>query len=83
MVSLRTFEDIVRAMSEAIHRVAAGLHDPHAAHARIREFYNWKDVTERTERVYQNALSTPETDLWTRIKRYVASLRRGWWNYPN
>ncbi|KAL5521599.1 SPT14 [Sanghuangporus sanghuang] len=62
-------DDIVRAMSEAIRRVSAGLHDPHAAHARIREFYNWKDVTERTERVYQFALSAPETDLWTRIKR--------------
>ncbi|EJD05458.1 glycosyltransferase family 4 protein [Fomitiporia mediterranea MF3/22] len=62
-------DDIVRAMSEAIRKVAAGLHDPHAAHARIRKFYNWKDVTERTERVYAFALARPERDLWTRIKQ--------------
>ena len=64
-------EDIVGAMAEAVRRVAAGLHDPHAAHARIREFYNWKDVATRTERVYEFALTTPKTDLWTRIKRFV------------
>ncbi|KAH8116175.1 glycosyltransferase family 4 protein [Phellopilus nigrolimitatus] len=65
-------DDIVRAMSEAIGRVSAGLHDPWRAHARVRSFYNWKEVAERTERVYNFALNAQEYDLWTRIKRTYA-----------
>ena len=58
-------------MSEAIRKVKAGLHDPHAAHERVRSFYNWKDVAERTEKVYEFAMDAPDRDLWTRIKRCV------------
>ena len=61
-------------MSEAIVRVSKGLHDPQAAHERIRSFYNWKDVTKRTEQVYDFVLAAEEKSLWTRIKRYVCYL---------
>ncbi|PAV19085.1 glycosyltransferase family 4 [Pyrrhoderma noxium] len=62
-------DDVVRAMSEAIVRISKGLHDPLAAHERIRSFYNWKDVTKRTEQVYDFVLAAEEKSLWTRIKR--------------
>lgn len=58
-------------MSRAIKHVGAGLHDPHKAHARIRDFYSWSQVAERTERAYEFALSRPERSLWERIQRSV------------
>ncbi|KAN0140150.1 transferase [Lactarius tabidus] len=62
-------EDVFRAMSEAIARVARGDHDPHRAHERIRGFYDWTRVAERTEVVYRAVLATPPYPLWTRIQR--------------
>ena len=59
--------DVFRAMSEAIRRVKEGMHDPFKAHNRIREFYSWQQVAERTERVYDFARSREESDLWSRI----------------
>lgn len=61
--------DIVRAMSEAISRVSAGKHDPWHAHKRVREFYNWQQVAERTEKAYDYAMKTEQPDLWVRIKK--------------
>lgn len=61
--------DIVRAMSEAISRVSAGQHDPWHAHNRVREFYNWQQVAERTEKAYEYAMKTEQPDLWVRIKK--------------
>ncbi|KAI0269418.1 transferase [Gloeopeniophorella convolvens] len=64
-----TADDVFRAMSEAVAHVARGAHDPHRAHERIRGFYDWAKVTERTEVVYRNVLATPPYPLWTRIER--------------
>lgn len=61
--------DVVRAMSEAIRLVSAGQHDSLRAHSRIREFYNWTDVTVRTEKVYEFAMAREQQDTWSRIKR--------------
>jgi phosphatidylinositol glycan class A protein len=61
--------DVFRAMSKAIKRVKAGMHDPLKAHNRIREFYSWQQVAERTERVYDFTNEREESDLWTRIVR--------------
>ena len=68
--------DVFRAMSEAIALVAKGGHDPHHAHQRIRGFYDWTRVAERTEVVYNKVLATPPYPLWTRIQRcaFVFSL---------
>lgn len=58
-------------MSEAIARIAQGEHDPHRAHQRIRGFYDWARVAERTEVVYRGVIQTPPYPLWTRIQRYA------------
>ncbi|KAI0360458.1 transferase [Trametes cingulata] len=62
-------DDVVRAMSEAIKLVSAGKHDPFAAHERIKGFYDWREVTHRTERVYESVLNSPPYDFWTRLRR--------------
>ncbi|KAI0694513.1 transferase [Cytidiella melzeri] len=62
-------DDVVRAMSEAIQLVQAGKHDPQAAHQRIRGFYDWPDVAERVERVYDTVMRSEPYDFWTRIQR--------------
>lgn len=62
-------DDVVRAISEAIHLVSAGKHDPYLAHNRVKQFYHWDSVAERTERVYENVMSSPPLDLWERIQR--------------
>lgn len=58
-------------MSEAIAHIAQGEHDPHRAHHRIRGFYDWARVAERTEAVYRGVLETPPYPLWMRIQRYA------------
>ena len=63
--------DVFRAMAEAIARIARGEHDPHSAHERIREFYDWTTIAERTEAVYRDVLATPPYSLWMRIQRYA------------
>ncbi|KAI0938480.1 hypothetical protein AcV5_000156 [Taiwanofungus camphoratus] len=65
-------DDVVRAMSEAIELVSAGKHDPQRAHERIKGFYDWAEIAERTERVYEAVLSSPPRDFWSRMQRYAA-----------
>jgi phosphatidylinositol N-acetylglucosaminyltransferase subunit A len=78
--------DVFRAMSEAIAYIQEGEHDPHHAHQKIRGFYDWGRVADRTEVVYREVLATPPYPLWTRIQRcaivstfllYTKRLRRG------
>lgn len=64
-----TADDVCRAMSEAIAHVSQGGHDPHRAHQRIRGFYDWTRVAERTEVVYREVIAKPPYPLWTRIQR--------------
>ena len=56
-------------MSEAITIVSLGKHDPLNAHNRVKSFYNWSEVAERTEKVYQSVISSEQRDLWVRIQR--------------
>ena len=63
--------DIIRAISEAINIVKMGKHDPFKAHERIKTFYNWEEVTSRTEKVYDAVLKSQQMDLMERIQRYV------------
>ncbi|KAI0659367.1 transferase, partial [Cubamyces menziesii] len=62
-------DDVVRAVSEAIERVSAGKHDPLRAHERIKDFYDWTEITRRTELVYESVLATSPYDFWTRLQR--------------
>ncbi|TFK41447.1 glycosyltransferase family 4 protein [Crucibulum laeve] len=62
-------DDVVRAISEAIQIVAAGKHDPIKAHERVRNFYDWKQVATRTEKVYDAVMKSRQIELWERIQR--------------
>ncbi|PCH44807.1 glycosyltransferase family 4 protein [Wolfiporia cocos MD-104 SS10] len=62
-------DDVVRAMSEAINIVSQGKHDPFRAHKRVRGFYDWGNITERTEKVYAAVLELEPYDFWTRMQR--------------
>jgi hypothetical protein len=63
------FLDLIRALSEAIAIVSKGQHDPIEAHQRVKNFYNWGEVAERTEIVYDAVIKSEQKDLWTRMKR--------------
>lgn len=56
-------------MSEAIDIISKGKHDSMNAHERVKNFYDWSQVTERTEKVYDAVIKSELRDLWTRIKR--------------
>ncbi|KAH9943384.1 transferase [Epithele typhae] len=62
-------DDVVRAVSEAVRVVSAGRHDPFGAHERIKDFYDWSQVTRRTETVYEAVMGSPPYTFWTRIHR--------------
>jgi len=62
-------DDVFRAMSEAITLVSQGKHDPWSAHGRVKSFYDWSQVAERTEKVYESVIKSEQRDLWTRIQR--------------
>jgi len=62
-------DDVVRAISEAIEIVSQGRHDPMRAHERVKTFYDWSHVAERTERVYNTVLLSKQMGLWERMER--------------
>ncbi|EEB90405.1 hypothetical protein MPER_11396, partial [Moniliophthora perniciosa FA553] len=62
-------DDVFRAMSEAIELVSRGGHDPIRAHERIKTFYDWGQVAERTKKVYDAVMKSPQRDLWERMQR--------------
>ncbi|KAH8817756.1 transferase [Flagelloscypha sp. PMI_526] len=64
--------DVFRVMSRAIEHVSAGKHDPLTAHSRIKEFYNWASVAERTEKVYAAAMNKPFMSFSERLQRTMS-----------
>ena len=65
------FVDVVRAISEAISIVSQGKHDPLQAHERMKTFYDWDQVTARTEVVYHTVMRSRQIELWERMQRWV------------
>jgi len=65
-------DDLFRALSEAIHIVARGAHDPLEAHARVKRFYDWTHVARRTEAVYEAVVRSEAVDFGTRVRRTMA-----------
>lgn len=63
------FSDLIRALSEAVAIVSKGQHDPIEAHQKVKNFYNWGEVAERTEIVYDAVVKSEQKDLWTRMQR--------------
>ncbi|KAF8906762.1 glycosyltransferase family 4 protein [Gymnopilus junonius] len=62
-------DDVISAISEAIEIVQNGGHDPIRAHERIKTFYSWEDVANRTEKVYDVVMKSRQMDLMERINR--------------
>ncbi|KAG1819341.1 glycosyltransferase family 4 protein [Suillus variegatus] len=62
-------DDLIRALSEAVAIVSKGQHDPIEAHQKVKNFYNWGEVAERTEIVYDAVVKSEQKDLWTRMQR--------------
>ncbi|KAF9235599.1 glycosyltransferase family 4 protein [Melanogaster broomeanus] len=62
-------DDVFRALSEAIRIVSQGRHDPVEAHERVKRFYDWMDVAERTEAVYETVIRSEPIDFPTRMQR--------------
>ncbi|KAJ7098258.1 glycosyltransferase family 4 protein [Mycena epipterygia] len=62
-------DDVCRAVGEAIQIVSEGKHDPLLAHERIKPLYNWNQIAERTEAVYDAVLKSPQMELWERMRR--------------
>ncbi|KAK7439825.1 Phosphatidylinositol N-acetylglucosaminyltransferase GPI3 subunit [Stygiomarasmius scandens] len=62
-------DDVFRAISEAISIVSQGKHDPLRAHKRIKTLYDWGQITERTEKVYDAVMKSEQRDLWERMQR--------------
>lgn len=42
---------------------------PFDCHRRVRALYNWLNVTERTEKVYQRVMQEPSKDLGQQLRR--------------
>ncbi|SJL12727.1 uncharacterized protein ARMOST_16158 [Armillaria ostoyae] len=61
--------DVFRAISEAIEIISNEKHDPIRAHERIKTFYDWAQVAERTEVVYDTVVKSRQMELWERMKR--------------
>ena len=61
--------DLVQAISRAINHVKMGKHDPLLAYETLKDVYSWKDVAERTELVYRNALRVKRVPVVERLRR--------------
>lgn len=46
---------------------------PYACNSRIRKYYNWADVTTRTEKVYDSTFRFKAKTLQQHYKRYLSS----------
>jgi phosphatidylinositol N-acetylglucosaminyltransferase subunit A len=56
-------------MVKAIRIISQHKHDPHRAHERIRGFYTWARVAERTEKVYEDVMKVEQISFWDRVDR--------------
>ncbi|PBK98853.1 UDP-Glycosyltransferase/glycogen phosphorylase [Armillaria gallica] len=68
-------DDVSRAVSEAIEMISDGKRDPIHAHERVKTFYDWVQVAERAEVVYDTVVKSRQMELWERMKRFVRSSR--------
>lgn len=55
--------------SEAI--ISRGFHDPLRTHDRVWGFYDWGEVSGRTEKVYSAVVKPEQKDLREKMRRYV------------
>ncbi|KAK8484708.1 hypothetical protein V6N13_094333 [Hibiscus sabdariffa] len=62
--------DMVHAIRKAI-SILPNI-DPQVMHDRMKRLYNWNDVAERTEIVYNRALKCSDQSLLERLSRYLS-----------
>lgn len=60
--------DLIEKLAKAI--PMANSVDPFKMHEQVKEMYNWEDVAERTERVYDRAMATENGPLIDRLRKY-------------
>ncbi|CAI2339866.1 unnamed protein product [Caenorhabditis sp. 36 PRJEB53466] len=64
-------DDLVDALLKTIQKRERGrLMDPVKKHEAVSKMYNWPDVAERTQLVYQNAFESPSPGRIARLKGY-------------
>ncbi|KAJ8660306.1 hypothetical protein O0I10_003763 [Lichtheimia ornata] len=63
-------DDLVLAISKAIHMIRYEEVDPSRFNDELKDMYSWSNVAERTERVYDMISQTQEAPLIERLRRY-------------
>lgn len=64
-------EALSRELEKAIEdRINNKVLDPFKLHETIKALYSWRDVAERTEKVYRMVMDSPVPDTATRLNRY-------------
>jgi len=67
-----TVPALVAALEEAVAcRLRNQFADPKISHSTIATLYNWRDVSSRTEVVYQDAMAEPVLKSRERMQRYL------------
>lgn len=64
-------DDVIRALTHAIHTIQSSRHSPWSAHIRVRDMYSWSHVSSRAEIVYLRAMSRPHREIGERMRRYL------------
>ncbi|KAF8880060.1 glycosyltransferase family 4 protein [Infundibulicybe gibba] len=60
---------LIQSLTTAISYISEGGHDPFKAHERVREFYDWREVAQRTEGVYKGVMESRQIELIERMRR--------------
>ncbi|KNC98673.1 phosphatidylinositol N-acetylglucosaminyltransferase SPT14 [Spizellomyces punctatus DAOM BR117] len=63
-------KDLVSSLSRAIETIRTDAPNPLRFHQRVKDMYNWSDVAERTEMVYDTIMTDPHLSLVERLQRY-------------
>ncbi|OZJ02913.1 hypothetical protein BZG36_04934 [Bifiguratus adelaidae] len=63
-------DDLVVAVSKAIHLIRSREVNPVTFHEELKEMYSWSNVAERTEKVYDEITRSPTPPLIERLRRY-------------
>ena len=62
--------EITEKLSIAIEN--AGVTQTHGFHAQIKQMYSWRDVSERTEKIYNKIMQNPKESVAGKIKKFYS-----------
>ncbi|RKO91063.1 hypothetical protein BDK51DRAFT_36048 [Blyttiomyces helicus] len=63
-------DDLMESIESAIKIIETSPPDPYSLHEEVNRMYNWSDVAERTERVYEVIMREPRLPLIDRLRRF-------------